>query len=252
MLVHNEEMNETQLDANRHLSNFVSENFRYAQVFEDYGLDFCCNGNRPLKDACAEKGIDIGKVLKSLQNTGESQAGADHNFAEWDMSFLIDYIINVHHSYVKKSMPNVQAHFNKIAEVHGENHPELKKMKDLFADLSDELEAHMEKEEKILFPVIKHLEELQKNGGTLEEMPFESVKDPISMMESEHDTAGEILKEMRELSSGYKVPEDGCSTYEITYKEVDDFEKDLHKHIHLENNILFPKATSVEFELNNY
>ncbi len=234
----------------RLLSELVAENFEYASVFEKYGMDFCCKGKRKLEDVCNEKGVDTEIVVNELEKLQSSCESDANNYGSWDLSFLIDYIINNHHSYVLNQIPVLKAHTEKIAEVHGVNHPELSEVKDMFRQLSEELLSHMEKEEKIIFPIIKEIENEYKRNGTLGELPFQSIKDQIEQMENEHTSAGDLLYKMRDITGNYYLPDDACTTYEITFKEIDAFEKDLHKHIHLENNILFPKAIKMEFDLN--
>jgi regulator of cell morphogenesis and NO signaling len=234
------------LEKNSTIGSVVAENFRTAKIFENYGLDFCCGGKKTIDAACKEKGLNADEVINSLSNISGSDKSADHNFSEWNPSFLIDYIVNVHHTYVVNSMPVIMEHAAKVVNAHGERHPEVIKIFSLFKDVQEELNSHMMKEEKMLFPYIKRLADVFNNGKVTEFPPFGSINNPIRMMELEHENAGIILAEIRNLSNSLTPPEDACNTFRVLYGELNDFEKDLHKHIHLENNILFPKAVEME------
>ncbi|HLP17409.1 MAG TPA: iron-sulfur cluster repair di-iron protein [Bacteroidota bacterium] len=231
------------------LKEIVKNNFHAAAVFETYSLDFCCRGGKTVDEACAEKGLDPARVMDELVRALETAPQSGERFAEWDASFLLTYIVNNHHAYVRKMIPVLLTHTQKIARVHGENHPELVEIAEHFRHVADELTSHMHKEEAILFPAILSLIDAKKNGRAGLASAFGSVKNPIRMMESEHESAGDAFYAIRSLSSGYTVPPDGCTTYSITYQELQDFEQDLHQHVHLENNILFPLAIRIEEEL---
>lgn len=231
------------------LKEIVSNNFQAAAVFEKYSLDFCCRGGKTIDAACSEKGIDPTDVVRELLQVSAGEEAGLNRFAEWDSAFLIDYIINNHHAYVARIIPVLRVHTQKIASVHGMNHPELIEIARHFGEVADELTNHMMKEERILFPYIRTLIAAKKDGSALGASPFGSVSNPIKMMEAEHQNAGDALYMVRSLSSGYTVPDDGCTTYRVTYKELQEFERDLHQHVHLENNILFPLAVALEQEL---
>jgi len=227
------------------LAELVTDNIRSAIVFEEFGLDFCCKGRRSLKDACDEKNIDPSKVAEELTKLQTNGSGSEKP-AEWKLDFLVDYIINNHHQYVRRMIPVISLHSDKVASVHGSNHPETKDIADIFLTVREELEGHMMKEERILFPYIKQMAEAQNSGGNLYPPPFGSVQNPIRMMEIEHVSAGEGFEKIRGLSNNYSLPADSCETYRALYSELKEFEEDLHKHIHLENNILFPKSIELE------
>lgn len=230
------------------LAEIVTDNIRSAIVFEEYGLDFCCKGNRLLKDACADKNIDVQKIVDALTNLSGNNNGKE-NPGEWQLDLLIDYIINNHHQYVRRMIPVISLHADKVASVHGNNHPETIRIADLFLAIREELEMHMMKEERILFPQIKQMVLNKRENSQLLPPPFGSIQNPIRMMEYEHTSAGDTLSQIRELSNNYTHPEDACNTFKALFSELKEFEEDLHKHIHLENNILFPKSIILETEL---
>jgi regulator of cell morphogenesis and NO signaling len=230
------------------LAEIMTDNVRSAIVFEEFGLDFCCRGNRLLKDACSEKNLDLQKVLNELTNLSNYGNGKE-NPNEWQLDFLVDYIINNHHQYVRRMIPVITLHVDKVASVHGNNHPETIQIADLFLAIREELEMHMMKEERILFPQIKQMNLTQKENSQYFSPTFGTIQNPIRMMEYEHTTAGDALYQIRDLSNNYSHPEDACNTFKALYSELKEFEEDLHKHIHLENNILFPKSIILEAEL---
>jgi len=238
------------------IGEIVAQNFRAAQVFEKLGLDFCCGGKKTISEACEKSGLNAENVVNELNNSLENgkmlETGGSKgpDFNSWELDFLVDYIINTHHIYVMKALPNIFAHAEKVASRHGENHPEVNSIFDLFSNLKEELEAHLQKEEKMLFPYIKSLVNLKKNNVEMQYPPFGTVKNPVNVLEHEHENAGEILGLLKTLSNNYSTPEDACTTYKVLYSELNEFESDLHTHIHLENNILFPKAIKLEKELN--
>jgi len=230
------------------LSEIVSSDFRAAAVFEKYNLDFCCGGNIPVSEACAKKGLDSDGIIKELRSL-ENGNKQDDKFQEWNLDFLIDYIVNNHHAYINKMIPVLSAHTQKIAIVHGKNHPELIETASSFSRVYKDLRQHMMKEEQMLFPFIKQLVFVKRKGGKTEAPYFGTVKNPIRMMEAEHRAAGDEMSGIKKLTSNYSIPEDACNTYKVTMQELKDFEEDLHKHVYLENYILFPKSAALEAEL---
>ena len=230
------------------LAEIVTDNIRSAIIFEEAGLDFCCKGKRSLKDACADKNIDVQKIVNELTNLSGSGNGAQ-NANDWQLDFLVDYIVNNHHQYVRRMIPVISLHSDKVASVHGKNHPETLQIADLFLAVREELEGHMMKEERILFPHIKQMVLNQKENSQFFPPPFGTIQNPIRMMEFEHTSAGDALYQIRELSNNYSHPDDACNTFKALYSELKEFEEDLHKHIHLENNILFPKSIELEIQL---
>jgi regulator of cell morphogenesis and NO signaling len=224
----------------------VAANFRAARIFEQYGIDFCCGGKKSIAEACISKGLDPEHVLTSLTEIHENGTSLAENFNLWKPDFLIDYIVNNHHSYVEKMLPVIYMHSQKVADKHRLSHPETAAIAGLFISIKEELEVHMQKEERVLFPYIKTLLKMEENGEKAAFPPFGTVENPIRMMESEHETAGNLMAEINSLSSGFTPPEDACATFKVLYSELKEFENDLHTHIHLENNILFPKAIALE------
>jgi regulator of cell morphogenesis and NO signaling len=229
--------------------SMVTEDFRSAAIFEKHSIDFCCHGNVPLEQACSEKGVSIEKVRADLKTLStDSPRGLD-SFDSWDLDRLAEYIIQTHHRYVRSAIPTLLAHTEKVALVHGERHAELAEIRDIFKSVADEMTTHMMKEERVLFPFIKELAQSARNGQPVQSPPFQTIQNPIRMMEAEHVSAGGGMEDIRNASLKYAIPADACMTYRITYKELEAFEVDLHKHVHLENNILFPKAIELEQQM---
>jgi len=233
--------------ANQTLAEIVTENIRSAIVFEEFGLDFCCKGKRLLSKACADKNVEVEKVVNSLNELNTNNDSVNVN--DWELDFLADYIINNHHQYVRRMIPVISLHADKVAAVHGQNHPEMIEISDLFLAVREELEGHMMKEERILFPYIKQLYNAKKNNEQIAPPPFGTIQNPITLMEAEHESAGNAMYSIRGLSENFKAPADACNTFKALYSELKEFEEDLHKHIHLENNILFPKSIELETEM---
>ena len=231
------------------LGQIAAKDLRKAEIFKKYGLDFCCGGKKTVKEACAEKGLDVTKIEQELQQADKVVHSRPIPYNDWSLDFLADYIVNTHHSYDKKTLPELTGYATKVASVHGQQHPELYKIKTLVDEINAELSAHMIKEEKILFPYIKALVSAQSNEQVPQAAHFGTVKNPINMMEMEHELVGKNKEEIRVLSNNYTVPEDGCASYSLLFNMLDEFENDLHLHIHLENNILFPKALDLEKKL---
>ncbi len=231
------------------LGQIAAKDLRKAQVFKKYGLDFCCGGKKTVKEACAEKGLDVTKVEKELQQADTMPSSRPLPYGDWNLDFLADYIVNTHHSYVHKTLPDIKAYAQKVMKVHGNRHPELLRIHQLVEEIYAELMAHMVKEEKVLFPYIKELVAVKNNTQPLHAAAFGTVQNPINLMEMEHELVGKNLEEIRQLSNNYLLPEDACASYSLLYRMLDEFEDDLHLHIHLENNILFPKALEMEKKL---
>jgi regulator of cell morphogenesis and NO signaling len=223
------------------VGEIVRADFRTAAVFHRFGIHFCCGGRRPLAEACAEHRLDTGTVIDALQHA-LAQPSAAPRFDDWSPEILIDFIVGNHHEYVRRVLPSLTAHTQQLAAVHGSRHPELHEVARLTQAIADEMTMHMMKEERILFPYIMRLSEAARDGAPVPQAPFGSIDNPIRMMEHEHEAAGAAMARIRELTQGYTVPPDGCTTYMVCLKELDAFEQDLEAHVHLENNILFPKA----------
>ena len=218
------------------VGEIVAADFRTAGVFTRAGIDFCCGGKKSLGESCREAGTDTEEVLRQLDAVSSEPSSPGMNFSEWDPGFLCDYIMNTHHKYVLKSLPDLLFYTGKIARVHGENHPELAEIASLFASVNAELLGHLKQEEEVLFPAVKRA----LAGGSAEDGGI--IQSEIERMSAEHESAGGAMDRIARLSGSYAVPADGCNTYALTYKLLHEFEDDLHIHVHLENNILYPKA----------
>jgi regulator of cell morphogenesis and NO signaling len=229
------------------LGEIAAKDLRKAEVFKKYGLDFCCGGKKTVKEACLAKGLDVTKVEAELKNADKSLSTAPPlRYNDWELDFLVDYIVNAHHGYVRKTIPDLYGYASKVAKVHGKHHPELVTINNLVDEVCTELSSHMVKEEKVLFPYIKELVTSKKSGSDFQKAPFTSIQSPISMMEYEHDIVGRKMEKIRVLSDNYTLPEDACASYSLLFKLLEEFENDLFTHIHLENNILFPKSLELE------
>lgn len=218
------------------VGEIVANDFRTSAAFKNAGIDFCCGGKQSFNDACIEKGINAEKLESEILKTTEEPLNEFMNFKNWDPVFLSDYIVNTHHKFVVKNLPDLVFYTQKIANVHGEHHPELIEVADLFAKINDELLQHLKNEEEVLFPAIKEV--VSTNSASA----IATIKSEIERMLGEHEFAGGAMDDINVITKGYKVPEDGCNTYKVAFKLLEQFEDDLHTHVHLENNILFPKA----------
>lgn len=231
------------------IGEIVAEDYRAAGIFETSGIDFCCNGNRTIGMACEQQDIVTDDLISSLQqvvNAPVRKEDATSDYKSWPLDLLTDFVEKKHHRYVEAQIPILQAFLEKINKVHGERHPELQEIKTLFDACAGELTVHMKKEELMLFPFIRKMVQAKQAGNKKVAAPFGTVQNPIQMMMHEHTTEGERFRRIRELSNQYTVPADGCNTYRVAYAGLQAFEDDLHLHIHLENNILFPGSIELE------
>lgn len=228
------------------VKDIVTENFRTASLFESHGIDYCCKGNQPLKEALEKNNIPRDKFAAEFNKVNLSAESEAPRYHDWDLVFLTQYIINNHHSYVRTSLPHITKLLQKLKTAHGSKYSYLADVQNVFGQVADEMTSHMMKEERILFPLIKYLAETQKFNEKPKTGGFGTIKNPIMQMEAEHVSAGGAMETIRALTNNYTLPEDACTTFKVTYKELDEFEKDLHKHVHLENNILFPQAIELE------
>jgi regulator of cell morphogenesis and NO signaling len=231
------------------IGQIVAKDYRKAQVFKNLGIDFCCGGKKTIAEVCDKKGIDPAEVERQLAAVRGEAADSEHDFQNWDLGFLSDYVINTHHRYVRDNTPFVLEIARKVARVHGDRHPELVQVAQLFETIANDLTLHMVKEEKILFPFIKELAQVYKSGGLLPGADFGKISVPIQVMDSEHEQVGGDFETIREITANYTLPADACSSYTILFKKLEEYENDLHRHVHLESNILFPKAIQLEKEL---
>ena len=220
------------------------------RVFEEFKIDYCCGGRKSLTAACESAGANPEVVMEKLDQVMKAGGHDELEFLKnATLGRLIDHIEQKHHSYTKYEVTHLPDLMQKVARVHGENHPELLDLKDLFKGLCDDLAPHMMKEEVVLFPYIRELELKRSEGASVSPPPFGTVGNPIRMMMAEHDTAGELLRGMRELADDYTLPEGACPSFSGLYHRFGEFERDLHQHIHLENNLLFPRAIELEEEM---
>ncbi|OJY79627.1 MAG: iron-sulfur cluster repair di-iron protein [Sphingobacteriales bacterium 40-81] len=223
------------------LASIAIEHHQLVPVLEKYHLDFCCGGKQTLAEACNERGLDITAIIKELKTSDIQDQKAFVDFSDMNAEQLIRYILIKHHFYTRQSMPDIEAHLTKVAAKHGERYPYMRTVKDLFAYLKNDMYMHMQKEEMVLFPRIKEIA-ASFNNKTNTNKQQEYINDPVTMMVHEHDEAGAIMEQIRILTSDYSIPEDACNTFKIVLQELKAFEEDLHKHVHLENNLLFPMA----------
>lgn len=236
--------------ASKTVADLVTENIKTAHIFKKYGIDFCCGGGISIEKACQKAQVSCEDLAADLLKVDKHLTRAkDYN--SWKLDFLTDHIINVHHAYIEENIPLLLQYSERVAKVHGQHYTELTEIRDLVKEVSGELSAHLKKEELILFPFIKKMFVAEKEGKQLQAPHFGRVDNPIRMMEAEHEDAGEIFRRIALLSNQYTPPQGACNTYRAFYAKLDEFEQDLHQHVHLENNILFPKSLELEKKLNN-
>jgi len=226
----------TQINIEPTIGEIAANDFRAASMFKEAGIYFCCGGNKSLAEACKEKGADESQLIQQLETLTQTPVSGALNFKDWELGFLSDYIVNIHHKFVLKNLPELVFYTQKIANVHGDHHPELIEVETLFAKINEELLQHLKNEEEVLFPAIK---EAEKNASTQVKATIVS---EITRMQSEHEFAGGSMDKINVLTNNYFIPEDACNTYRVSLKLLEQFEDDLHVHVHLENNILYPKA----------
>lgn len=232
------------------IGELVAQDYRAASIFKKYGIDFCCQGNRTINDACEKKKLDVKSVLSDLNIISQAKRGDTTDYQSWPLDLLADYIEKKHHRYVVEKSAEIKPYLDKICRVHGERHPELFEINEHFNATADELAMHMEKEETILFPFIRKMLNAKRGHAKVEVPHFGTVQNPIQVMMDEHTTEGDRYRKIEALSNNYTPPQDACNTYRVTFALLQEFEQDLHLHIHLENNILFPKAIEMEKQLN--
>ncbi len=229
------------------IGELVAKNYKTASVFKKYKIDFCCNGNRTISEACERKKVDTNTLINELKNT-LTNPEQNIDFNAWELDLLADYIEKTHHRYVVSKIEEIKPFLNKVVRVHGEHNPELKEIELLFNQSSQELTQHMQKEERVLFPFIRNMVAAKLDKKPMQQPPFGTVENPISMMKHEHQNEGERFEKIAELADNYNPPSHACNTYRVTFALLKEFEDNLHQHIHLENNILFPKAIELEKE----
>jgi len=234
-----------QENGNKTIGTFVAEDYRTAAVFEKYGIDFCCGGQATLAATCQEKNLDLTKILQEIEIVGKEPVGHNENFTAWPLPFLIDYIVNTHHVYLKENDEQIAAYAHKTAEVHGAHHPEVIKIASIFAKIATDMAAHLTEEEEIFFPAIKRAEAAVSSGKNPDAQDRSLIKSELEKLRRDHEEIGDAIHRIRHLAKDYAIPKDACNTFVVTYRKLKEFEEDLHKHVHLENNILFLKAVQL-------
>lgn len=228
------------------LGEIVKNNFRAIRVLEKYNLDYCCGGKKQLSSICSERGLNAEKITEELSEIETEYVSEKFNI--WSLSFLCSYIVVNHHEYLRRVFPVISAHIEKVVNAHGDNFPYLSEVKKNFERLKTDLASHMEKEESVLFPYIAAMETESRTNFY---PPFGNVETPISVLIREHSEAGEEIELMKQLTNNFTPPANACTTFRVTFQELEEFYKDLKIHIHLENNILFPRTVEMEFQKRN-
>ncbi|SDY83668.1 MULTISPECIES: iron-sulfur cluster repair di-iron protein [Rhodonellum] len=232
------------------IGEMVAADYRTAQVFKNHNIDFCCKGNRSIQEASESQNVDPAVVIREIEALQELGKEENENYKSWPLDLLADYIEKKHHSYVSTQIPILNQYLEKLCQVHGKVHPELFEIAEEFKHSGGELTAHMKKEEFILFPFVRKMMQAKQSSSKLEKPHFGKIDNPVQMMMHEHEVEGDRFRKIAALSNDFTPPKDGCGTYQVTYALLREFEEDLHLHIHLENNILFPKSIAMEKELN--
>lgn len=229
------------------IGEIVAEDFRTAAIFKKHKIDFCCKGGRTIAEACKNKKVAPEEIYQEIQNLPKDHQ-SDIDFNTFPLDLLADYVEKIHHRYVEEKTPIIQSFLEKLCKVHGERHTELFEIRNQFNASAQDLAAHLKKEELVLFPFIKKMIEAKKIGESIAIPHFGTVENPVNMMKEEHSVEGERFQNIAELTNDYTPPADACNTYRVTFAMLQDFENDLHRHIHIENNILFPRAIALEKE----
>ncbi|MCF7804662.1 MAG: iron-sulfur cluster repair di-iron protein [Candidatus Marinimicrobia bacterium] len=225
----------------RTVGEIVADDYRTAEVFQRHRIDFCCGGNKPLREACEEKNVNVQTVVGDLEQIHDS-GGVTENYNEWAPDFLADYIVNQHHAYARQVIPQLNAFAEKVARVHGDRHPETREIAEIWLETGGNMITHMQREELVLFPYIKRLSSADGEGSKAKSPTFDSAEKFIAELEDDHNVVGDSLAKLKSLSSGFTPPQGACNTYRGLYASLQEFAAKTKEHIHLENNILFPKA----------
>ena len=234
--------------AERSLAEIVNEDLRTADVFKKFGMDFCCGGGRSLASACERHGVQMEEVLEALQKLNQQEEQAA-DFTDWPVDRLVAYIVEKHHRYLEEALPMIEEYAAKVSKVHGPSHPEVLQVHEIFMALAWELRVHLKKEENILFPYLQNLAKAHRGESNWTPPTFGKAENPIRQMMAEHDDAGDALKKLRAVTRGFFPPEYACNTWRAYYRKLEELEGDLFLHVHLENNVLFPKAVALEAEV---
>lgn len=245
LFVTSAQIDQTIAASNKTIGAFVAEDYRTAAVFERHGIDFCCGGQVTLVAACEGKGLDPEAILGEIEATRRGPAKQSEGYSTWELPFLADYIVNIHHAWLKENDPIIAGYARKIAQVHGPHHPEVIEIAVLFEKIATDLAAHLREEEEVFFPAVKRAAAAKKAGQMPGRDDREVIKDSLIKLVREHEEVGEAVHAIRRLAKDYAIPSDVCNTFVVTYQKLKEFEDDLHKHVHLENNILFLKAAQL-------
>ncbi len=230
---------------NRTVGEIVVADFRTAKVFEKHSIDFCCGGKVSLTEICVEKGLDIPTIVYELEAIQSETAERSQNYSAWALPFLIDYIVNTHHLYLKENDEQIAVYTRKIADVHGGHHPETIQIAAVFEKISADMATHLIEEEEVFFPAVKRVKAAKIAGLMPETGDLELIRVSLIRLHGEHQEIGDAVHTIRHLSNNYAIPDDACNTFMLTYRKLKEFEDNLHKHVHLENNILFPKVAAI-------
>lgn len=230
---------------NKTIGEIVAADFRTAIVFENHGIDFCCGGKVALAAICTEKGLDLAAITTELEAVQSEPADRNQNYSAWPLPFLADYIVNTHHVYLKANDEQIAAYARKIATVHGGHHPEVIRIAAIFEKIATDMVGHLKEEEEVFYPALKRADAARTAGSTPEVNDRETIRASLLRLHREHEEIGDAIHEIRHLAKNYVIPDDVCNTFMLTYHKLKEFEDDLHMHVHLENNILFPKASGL-------
>ncbi len=233
-------------ESNKTIGEIVAEDYRTAKVFEAHGIDFCCGGNVALRTTCKEKGFNLNLLTEELVRVKNEPVERSQDFSAWELSFLADYIVNVHHGYLNENIDKINGYVRKIANVHGTNHPEVIEIAAIFDKIVADLMVHLKEEEEDFFPALKRVDSNKKTGVVPTAQDVATIEKSLKKLTEEHEEIGDAIHKVRHLSGGYAIPDNVCNTFVLTYRKLKEFEDDLHKHVHLENNILFPKAVKLQ------
>lgn len=230
---------------NKTIGEIVAANYRTATVFENHGIDFCCGGKVALAAICTEKGLDLATITNELDAVQNEPVERSQNYSSWPLPFLADYIVNTHHVYLKENDEQIVSYAQKIAGVHGAHHPEVIRIATIFEKIATDMVGHLKEEEEVFFPALKRADAARTTGTAPDAKDRETIRASLIRLHREHEEIGDAIHEIRHISNEYAIPDDVCNTFMLTYRKLKEFEDDLHKHVHLENNILFPKAAQL-------
>ncbi|KAA0890375.1 iron-sulfur cluster repair di-iron protein [Oryzomonas rubra] len=230
---------------NKTIGEIVAADYRTATVFENHGIDFCCGGKVALAATCTEKGLDLATITSELEAVQHEPLERNQNYSSWPLPFLADYIVNTHHVYLKQNDEQIATYARKIAGVHGAHHPEVIRIAAIFEKIATDMAGHLKEEEEVFFPALKRADAARTADSAPDAKDRETIRVSLLRLHREHEEIGDAIHEIRHISKEYTIPDDVCNTFMLTYQKLREFEDDLHKHVHLENNILFPKAAQL-------